>query len=37
MHNQPAGPGPAVIIAYLAFTLWGAALGLAAGWLIWGH
>lgn len=28
-------PGSAIILAYLAFTLWGALLGLTLGWLIW--
>lgn len=39
MSTQPAqGPGPAIIFAYLAFTLWGmllgTGLGLFLGWLL---
>jgi len=35
-HPSPAtGPGPAVIVVYLACTLWGVALGLAAGFGLW--
>lgn len=35
-HLSPAtGPGPAVIVVYLACTLWGVALGLAAGFGLW--
>jgi len=38
MPNHPSpstGPGPAIIVVYLACTLWGAALGLAAGFGLW--
>ncbi len=31
---NPTGPGSAVIIAYVMFTLYGFALGLGLGWLL---
>ncbi len=35
-QTHTEGPGPAIVFAYAAFTLWGLVLGLTLGWLIWG-
>ena len=36
MSVSNEGPGAAIIIVYIAMTLWGVLLGVGMGWLIWG-